>query len=255
MSKATTYLAAMLASLVAFCLLSAALQQNDTWSIIFDDPNRGGTQTTTITVSYIDSAGVKKEKEISATVSITADDSSASKKTKVQNALNSELSKPANGVNGTPLASTSGSGGVMTVTPAANSSGNFSDAKIKDVETEDKDTGEKDKIIKPTGKEGLGQVSFEGELVGQTSGNLPSVFEVDTNLGTASVPLAPGMTRLQVLKSLSEQLNAMGPKVVTWIDSERLVLFVLLKEEGIYTIGAGSTDDGLAAICKVVASN
>ncbi|HEX6884776.1 MAG TPA: hypothetical protein VF530_15480 [Planctomycetota bacterium] len=243
----------MLASLAAFFVLgaSSAPQANNTWSIIFDDPGSGGSQTTTITVSYTDSQGVKREKEISATAQITAADSSASKKEKVQEALNTELSKPENQVGGNSLAATGGTGGVMTITP----SGQVPDAKIEDVETDDERTGEKDKVLKPTGKEGLAQVSLEGEVVGLTASGGPSVYEVDTNLGTASVQLASSMTRLQVLKALRDQLDAMGPKVVTWIDSEKLILFVLLKDDGIYTLGAGSTDDGLRAVCKVIATD
>jgi hypothetical protein len=93
----------------------------------------------------------------------------------------------------------------------------------------------------------------QGELLGHARGGGSSVFSVDTNLGTATVTLAGGMTRLQLLKALRGQLLALDSTAEIWIDSDLLVLFVLLDDDdGIYAIGAGSTDEGLRAVCKVM---
>jgi hypothetical protein len=234
------------ALLVAFGARPASTQPGDTWSVSLGDPARTGTHTTTVTISYLDANQVKKEKAITSSVSLGPEDSADTKKTKVQNALNSALGNPANQPTGAPLASTSGNGNVMTVDPA-------SGAKIESIETTDNETGEDDKITKP-GKKGLAQVRPEGELLGVTSDGGPSVFFITTNLGQASVQLSPGMRKTHVLNTLKAQLLALDPDALVWVDTNKGALYVFLPEgeEGIWQIGAGATDAGLDAACKVM---
>lgn len=242
-----------LAAFLGVAMSAGPRLQNNTWGVWFGDPGRSGSHTTTVTISYTDSQGVKKEKEISATVSLTAADTNTTKKGTVQGALNTALSADGNTVGGQPLASTSGGGNAMTITPSPNNPapGGFSDAKIESVETEDNETGEDDTIIKPPMK-GVAQVSPEGELLGQTSDRGPSVFFVKTNLGTVSVQLSGSMSKVALLKTLKEGLVAQDPGLVAWVDTDLQVLFLLLKaDEGIVHVGAGSTDQGLKARCKV----
>ena len=228
-------------------------QAGGTWTIHYGDPGRTGNHKTTITVSYIDAEGKKQEKSISASVSLTDSDSANKKREDIQKKMDEALSAPANTVGGQPLATTSGGGHAMNVTPSGNTPG-VSGAKIESVKTEDEQTGEKDKIIKPDGRPGLGQVSPEGEIHGQTADRGPSVFFVDTNLGTASVQLTAGMTKLELLKALRAGLVALDPTLIAWVDSDLQMLFVKLddEEDGIWMLGAGSTDRGLVAVCKVL---
>ena len=226
-------------------------QASNTWVIMFGDPARGGDQTTTITVSYTDSNGVKKEKEISASVPLTSADGANSKKEKVQNALNTALSEESNKVGGQSLAATGGTGGAMTITPSPDNPGAFTDAKIKAVKTKDSETGEEDSVVKP-GKKAVAQVIPEGEILGQTSSRGPSVFFVTTELGTVSIPLSGSTSKLDLLKALKAGLLAQDPALVVWVDPDLEILFAMLEANtGILQIGAGSTDMGLTAVCKV----
>ena len=85
-----------------------------------------------------------------------------------------------------------------------------------------------------------------------TRGGAPSVFFVITNLGMVSVQLSGSMSKLDLLKALEEGLIAQDRTLEVWVDSELEMLFVLLDAtEGIIEIGAGSSDEGLTASCKV----
>jgi hypothetical protein len=252
----------LLATFVSAAVASVAVSaepplQNNTWGVWFGDPTRGGNHTTTITVSYSDANGVKKEKEISASVTLTNADTNATKKEKVEGAVNTALSADGNTVGGEPLAETGGTGNAMTITPSPNNpppapgEEGFSDAKIEKVETEDDETGEDDRIIKP-GKKAVAQVEPAGELLGTTRDLDPSIFFVTTNLGTVSVQLTGSMSKIQLLKTLREGLVAKDPGLVAWVDTDLKILFVLLKaNEGIVEVGCGSTDLGLTARCSV----
>jgi hypothetical protein len=224
------------------------VQAGDTWTFSFGDPTRSGTLTTTLNFSYTDANGVKQDKSISAQVDLLPADSADTKKTKVQNALQGELDKPENQPNGAPLATLSGNGNVMTADPAA---GN--DTKITSAETTDSETGEDDKIIKP-GKKGLAEIGLPGELLGTTSDGSSSVFFITTNAGQASVTLYPGMKKSLLLKNLRTGLLSLEPEADILIDLGRKVLYVILPEgeEGIVDIGAGTTDEGMDAFCKVM---
>ena len=230
-------------------------QAGSTWTIHYGDPGRTGNHKTTITISYIDAEGRKLEKSISASVSLTDGDSANKKREDIQKKMDEALSAPANTVGGKPLASTSGLGNAMNTAPSGDTS-DFSGAKIESVKTEDEQTGEKDEIMKPR-RNGLAQVGPEGELLGQTSDRGPSAFFVPTNLGTVSVTLSPGMSKLELLKALKAGLIALDSKVAAWVDSDLDVLFVKLGDgdDGIFTIGAGSTDQGLVAVCKVLVTD
>ncbi len=243
-------IALVFAAVACLGVEAASRLAGNTWAVFYGDPARSGTHKTKVTFTYYDGEGVQQEKTITASVSLTDSEDEDDKKTKIQEAMNLELGKPENKVGGQALASTSGSGNVMTVTPSASVSG----AKIKTVKTEDNQTGEDDNIVKPGGKKGLAQVAPEGEIIGQTSDRGPSVFFVKTNLGTASVALTGNMTKLELLKALKAGLIAQDPGAEVWVDSDLLVLFVKLDDgdDGIFNIGAGSTDQGLVATCKVM---
>ncbi len=231
---------------VASGAIRRSLQAGDTWGIWFGDPTRSGTHTTTVTISYTDASGAKKEKEITSSVALGPTDSADTKKTKAQDALNTALGDAANQPTGTALATTGGNGNAMTVDAAAG-------AKIESIETKDDETGEDDKIIKP-GKKGLAQVTPQGELLGVTSDGGPSVFFITTNLGQASVQLSPGMRKTYLLNSLKSGLLALDPDATVWVDTSKGALYVLLPEEdeGLWQVGAGATDAGLDAVCKVM---
>ena len=226
------------------------LQDGNTWTIDFGDPSRSGTHETTLRINYTDSNGAQQEKVITSSIPLASSDNSSQKKEAAQDKLHQELNKDENKVNGQPLATLGGTGDVMTVTP--NSS--VPDAKIKSINTNDSQTGEEDVIHKPN-KKALAQVTPVGELLGRTSDGGPSVFFVTTNLGLASVQLSPGMSKLELLKALKAGLLAQDPDAPVWVDTSLGVLFVMLPEydeESICSIGAGSTDLGLSAVCKVM---
>jgi len=232
--------------------LSSSPQQGGVWSVDFDDPNRAGTQTTEITVTYIDSVGKKQEKKISATTTIDPAWDAARKKSEVQAKLDSALADAANQVGGQALASTGGLGDVMQAAPNQSPTGTpppFSDAKIKKVETTDKGTGENDAVNKPAqSAQALGSIAIGNDISGVTADNLPSVFSVITNVGVIDVSLAPGQTRLEVLDLVAAELAEQNADV--WVDSDLLLLFVTLDSE-IYSLGAGSTDATATAIASV----
>ncbi len=102
----------------------------------------------------------------------------------------------------------------------------------------------------------LAQVSAEGELLGRTRDGDPSVFFITTDLGEISVQLTGSMSRLELLRALEAGLLAQDPGLPVWVDTDRLVLYVLLQDDGkgIQSIGAGSTDEGLHAVCSVTIS-
>lgn len=236
------------ALLTSFTATSLLMQAGDTWSVTFGNPTRSGTVTTTLNFSYTDATGAKKDKPITASVDLQPSDTPDTKKTKVQNALQAELDKPENQLDGTALATLGGVGNVMAADPA---SGN--DTAITSVTTTDSETGEDDKIIKP-GKKGLAEIGLPGELLGTTSSGTPSVFFITTNAGQASVNLYPGMKKSQLLKDLRAGLLALEPEADVLIDLGRKVLYVFLPEgsEGIVDIGAGTTDEGMDAFCNVM---
>lgn len=221
-----------------------------TWTVNFGDPGRDGSHTTTIEISYIDPQGAKKYKTIEATTPITDNMSEDAKATAVKGAVNAALAAPANKVGGNSLASTGGTGDVMTATPAGDSS-SFTDAKIESVETDDSETGEDDKITKPTAP-AVAVITAEGEIIGE-AGTSPSDFQVITDVGVVTVSLTGSMRKVELLRNLAEGLQAQG--AVCWVDSGREQLLVLLEDAatgGVSEIGAGSTDDGLHAVCTVI---
>lgn len=235
----------------------AILQEGNTWSVDYGDPNSDGEHTTSVTISYIDSTGVKKTKEVSATVALTNGQGAVEKKDLVQGALNDALAEPVNQVGGNSLAVTGGTGDVMTITPAGNpSDGSFTDAKIERLKTKDQATGEKDKVHKPAHVEAVAVIEVEGDLTGLAGGK-GSVFEVETDLGTVSVALSGGIRRSQLLEELRSGLAEQGARV--WLDPVEMVLYVLLEDEsdedesGIGSIAVGSTDEGLHAVLTVIA--
>lgn len=221
-----------------------------TWTVNFGNPGRDGTHTTTLEISYTDTQGAKKHKTVEATTPITDNMSEDAKATAVKAAVNAALALPANQVGGTSLASTGGTGDVMTATPSGNN-GNFTDAKIDSVETDDSETGEDDKISKPTAP-AIAIITAEGEITGQ-AGTSSSDFEVITDVGVVTVSLTGSMRKVELLRDLAEGLQAQG--AVCWVDSRRELLLVLLEDAssgGVSDIGAGSTDDGLHAVCTVI---
>jgi hypothetical protein len=223
-------------------------------SIHFGDPGRDGEQTTTVKVSYIDSNGVKQEKSISAATSLTSGDTPQTKRPLVQANLDAAFNLDVSKVGGQPLCSTSGSGNAMNITPANDSQGNFSDVKLEKVTTNDKKTGEKDAILAAS-LPSLGQVEVLGDVTG-SDGSGPSVFEVQTNLGTVTVNLTAGMRRPVILRQLASGLRAQG--ATTWVDTDLMVLFVYIPGGGgtaITALGAGSTDVGLTARAAVLSNN
>lgn len=244
-----------LLALVSLALAAtASLQQGNTYSIDFDDPNHDGTQTTTVTVSYTDAQGVKKEKKISATTTIAHSMTAITKKEAVQASLDAALALPANQVGGQSLASTGGIAGqdVLQVAPntATGTPPPFTDAKIDKVSTDDKNTNENDKVTPPAQSgPGIATVSAAGDLTGQAASG-PATFSVITNQGLVTVNVTAGMRRLTLLKQLKTGLIAQGAKA--WVDSDRMLLHVLIDGEMISGVGAGTNDSGLAAVTDVM---
>lgn len=233
--------------------VTSALPPGSSGSIHFGDPTRTGEQKTTVKVSYIDAHGKKQEKTITATTSLTPEDTSETKMAKVKENLDDELNKDANKVGGQPLGSTGGSGNAMTITPAGDSSGNFSDVKIEKITTDDSKAGEKD-TVNPPALPAVGQIEVNGDVTG-SDGTSASVFEVHTNLGTVTVNLTAGMRKPSILRQLSAGLQAKG--ATSWVDTDRMILFVYVPggEGQISSLGAGSTDEGLTARAGLLSSN
>ncbi len=232
---------------------SPAVPPGPSGTIQFGDPVRTGEQKTTVKVSYIDSQGRKQEKTITATTPLTPDDTPQTKAAKVKENLDAEIAKDANKVNGQPLLSTSGSGNAMTISPAADSAGNFSDVKIEKITTDDTKTGEKD-TVNPPASPALVQIEAIGDVTG-SDGSGASVFEVHTNLGTVTVNLTAGMRKPILLRALASGLQTQG--ATAWVDTDRMVLFVYAPggEGLVSSCGAGSTDEGLTARAAVLSRN
>ncbi|MBK7641429.1 MAG: hypothetical protein IPJ19_00020 [Planctomycetes bacterium] len=243
-----------LLALVSLALAATALlQQGNTYSIDFDDPNHDGTQTITVTVSYTDPQGVKKEKKVAATTTIAHTMTAITKKEAVQAALDAALALPANQVGGQSLATTGGIAGqdVMQVAPAT-ATGNpppFTEAKITKITTDDKNTKENDKVTPPGQSPAVATVSATGDLTGQAASG-PASFSVITNQGLVSVTVTAGMRRLTLLQQLRSGLLAQGAKA--WVDSDRMLLHVLIDGDVISGVGAGTNDSGLAAVSEVM---
>lgn len=246
--------AALVAAALGLVLMvRAAMPPGGSATIQFGTPHRNGQQTTTIKIKYDDANGVHKTKDITATTDCTNTMTAAQKREAVQANIDTELAKPANQVNGNSLASTTGSGNATIVTPANDSAGNFSNAKIDKITTGDSKTGEKDVISQATTASGLAQIEAIGDVTG-SDGTGQSYFAVETNLGTVTVNLAAGMRKTKILQDLRAGLVAQG--ATAWVDTDRLVLFVLCvpgEETKVGKIGAGSTDEGLVARCAVLA--
>lgn len=251
-----------LTSAAALCLLAAvtigfvtkpaAPQQGGTWSVDFDDPNKSGDATVKVDVSYTDNLGKKQAKTISTTVRITPDLGATQKKARIQDALNQEANKDANKVGGESLIQTSGGGDVMTITPAPDHpQGTFTGVKIEDVDAKEKGTNEKDSVHPPKPGLGLAEIQAHGDITGLTSTGEASTFGVHTsNKGLVSVTLAPGMRKIDLIFALRAELVAKG--ATTWVDLERMALFVLLENDGVGDIGVGTDDSGLESELSVM---
>jgi hypothetical protein len=233
--------------------VTSVLPPGPSGTIQFGDPARTGEQTTTVKVSYTDAQGKKQEKTITATTPLTPDDTPQTKTAKVKENLDAELDKDANKVNGQPLGSTGGSGNAMTISPANDSAGNFSDVKIEKITTDDSKTGEKD-TVNPPALPAVGQIEVNGDVTG-TDGTSASFFEVHTNLGTVTVQLTAGMRKPSILRQLAAGLQAQG--ATTWVDTDRMVLLVYVPggENQVSSLGAGSTDQGLTARAGLLSGN
>lgn len=223
-------------------------------TIQFGDPARTGEQKTTVKVSYIDAQGKKQEKTITATTPLTPEDTPQTKAGKVKDNLNDEFNKDANKVGGQPLGSAGGgTGNAITIDPAGDSQGNFSDVKIEKITTDDSKTGEKD-TVNPPALPAMGQIEVNGDVTG-TNGTSASVFEVHTNLGTVTVNLTAGMRKPYILRQLAAGLQAQG--ATCWVDTDRMVLFVYVPggENQVSSLGAGCTDEGLTARAALLSGN
>lgn len=238
-------------------LAMAALAPGNSGSIQFGHPGKSGEQKTTIVLTYDKPGGAQGKKTITVTTAVTNSTTEAQKKTLVQQALDAELAKPANQENGHALGSTSGgSGNIMTINPSADSNGNFSGVKLKSISTDDFKTGEKDKVTPANdgGSVALAEIEVVGDITG-SDGSGTSYYAVETNLGTVTINLAPGMTKPALVRQLASGLTAQGATV--WTDPTTSVLFVLMPggEDGISSIGAGSTDEGLIARCTAISGS
>lgn len=233
--------------------VSSVLPPGPSGSIHFGDPARTGEQKTTVKVTYTDALGKRQEKTITATTPLTPGDTPETKMAKVKDNLDAELNKDANKVGGQPLGSTGGSGNAMTISPAADLPGNFTDVKIEKITTDDSKTGEKD-TVNPPSLPAVGQIEVMGDVTG-SNGTSASVFEVHTNLGTVTVSLTAGMRKPYILRQLAAGLQAQG--ATSWVDTDRMVLFVYVPggEGQISSLGAGSTDEGLTARAGLLSSN
>lgn len=242
---------AVLATVLVGLALAALtmVQAGNTWVIQFGVPEKSGTHTTTIIFEYADPDTTQiLTKPITVTTSVNPAMSANEKKAAVQAKINGALADPANAVGGAPLGETSGSGNVVTITPSSSNG-----AKIKEVKTKDGKSGEKDRVVPPS-ETAIAEVAPLGEITGEVAGGGTPHFTVATNRGDVAVQLVPGMRKYALLRALRSGLEAQGAQA--WIDQERLVLFVLLTddEEGVTTIGAGTTDEGLVASTHVMAN-
>lgn len=218
----------------------------------YGDPTHGGEHSTTIEIKYTDAQGQVQTKKITGTLpSVTSGMTAVQKKDAAKGAVDAELAKAANQVNGNPLASTGGVGDHMSVAPSGDVAGSFSDVKITSVTTEDKETQEDDKIIKPATVAGLGILEARGTITGLTgSGGSPSYFNVITDEGLISIALSGSTTKAQLLASIVDGLEQQG--ITTWVDSRRGL--VLIEVDGTTTSGVGcsSSDSDLTAVATVI---
>jgi hypothetical protein len=245
--------ALLLAAALGLALMvTAVVPPGGSATIQFGTPRRTGEQTTTVKIKYVDAEGVVKSKTITAVTNVTPTTTAAEKRAAVETNVDAELAKPANQVNGNSLASTTGSGNAMIITPANDSGGNFSDAKIEKITTDDTKTGEKDVISQASTSSSLGAIEAIGDITG-SDGASQSFFAVQTNLGTVTVNLTAGMRRPGLLAQLKSGLIAQGATV--WVDTDRLILYILIPggADSVSAVGAGSTDEGLVARCSVLA--
>lgn len=238
--------------LTATVFLAAAgpAQQTPTWSIDFDDPPKDGTQTTTVELSYIDALGKKQKKSISVTTEIEGSDGSADKMAAVKSALDGAIAESENQPGGDPLLQTGGVGDVLSITTAAQTEENgVANLKIESVETDDDKTNEKDKVNDPEDEApSLGVIWVRGSITGLEVDDTPSSLGVATALGSFSVALSGSMEMDGLVEEIGDGLEAQGATV--WVDL-RLDRVMVLIDDDVDELGAGSSDRGLAVSCLV----
>ncbi len=249
-----TWLLSAFAGVLSFLALGFVLhpsgQEGGTWKVDYGDPGHSGEHTTTVGITYEDSEGKQQRETFTAKIDITdpGGTGAVDKKTMIQEKLQEDIDNKK--VGGQPLINIGGTGCVLTISPNR-SNPSASNIKIKDVGTDDK-TKNDDEIDEPANLAipGLGIIEARGGITGQEgNGASPSYFDVVTSEGVDAIALDGTMTKPELLREIGIRLKARGARV--WVDARRQMVFVLLDDDPIGSLGAGSSDTGLIAHCSV----
>lgn len=219
-------------------------------NVAFGAPARSGTASISAEVKYTDSTGRPQKKTLTGSTDVTNATTPTEKRDALQSKLQTEIDN--NKVGGEPLLELGGtaSGSSMTITPKSTAAA--SEVKVKAVASNDKKTGENDRISNfSTSGTGIAEIVVNGDITGLADAGSTPIFFVETNLGEVSVTLTGSMEKIDLLWQLQAGLLAHGAPAI--VDQRRSALLVVLEDETIQWIAAGSTDNGLTAVCKVMA--
>ncbi len=214
-------------------------------------------------VKYTDPANAHHITKIIDTgwIPVDRDLDSVGKADLLKRAIDDALGDAKNQVGGQPLAETTQGGDVVLVTPSSDISGTPGEEgtgatgiEIDSLRVRDRKTRENDVVDDPDSNgasdvSGVALVGVTGDLTGMDSDGLPSVVDVMTPLGTASVTLSGSETKREVAEELLRQLRSFGVRAV--FDDDRSTLVVIL-DDSAGSIGAGSSDVGLETSVTVI---
>ena len=245
-------LPALFAFLAAASLASwaVAAQAGDTWTIVAGDPVRSGSAEIEVEVEYHEGdGGAKKTKTITAKIADVDPQWGADEKgDAIRDALNEAASAPENAEDGNPLITLSGENNSVSVSPAGDVAGSFSDVKIADIDAVDEKTKEADKVFDPEGDETLASIRILGDVTGRTGDGTPSEFLVRAN-GNFTIPLDGSMTKTDLLHAIAEGLQQQGATV--WVEPRLDAVFTIIDGDPLNGLGAGSTDAALVVRTSV----
>lgn len=248
MRLSLAFVAAAAAAIPMLAIAWSTPQEGTTWTVDYGDPTQSGEHTTTITVKYTPTGQAQQEKTFTGKINVTNPGGMGAneKKAAAQAALQADIdAQTPQGAQ--PLINLSGGGDVMTATPNSQYRG---EVKIDKVTTKDEKTENNDKILKPEGTcAGIGVLEVRGDITGLTGTGGGSHYNVVTSASITPIALTGSMTTRDLLREIAEVLSSQTTHV--WLDNG--AVYVLLADEDVEAIGAGSSDTGLSAITSVIA--
>ncbi len=236
---------------VALLAWTASPPPGPTVSVNYGDPTSSGTATTSFNIHYDDAQGAQQMIPISVSVSVTDSTTPAQKREAVQSAVNTALD--GHKVGGQPLATTSGSGEHLAVTPAADTAA-ASNVKIKKLKVKDDTTGEKDVIFDGTSARSIAVLSASGNITGQNSSGGASWLSVATNQGTTTISLSGSMRAIDLIQAAAEGLRSDGDAEVWQVEDEGRI-YVLIDKTDVTSASIASNDTGLSVSCTMLSTD